>query len=178
MKFYSYLYRDIDGTPIYAGKGKGGRAFNHIKADTHLGYLLQKRLKDGIKLEPELSTLTTEENAFFQETALILKYGRKDLGTGTLLNRTDGGEGSSGCVPTDEARTNMSIAGKGKPKTGKRAKGIPHGPRTGSQATGVPRSKRGAYPKQQIVKCPYCPKEGGIGLMKQWHFSKCRFKLT
>jgi hypothetical protein len=30
--------------------------------------------------------------------------------------------------------------------------------------------------KHEIVKCPHCGREGGKSTMKQWHFSKCRFK--
>jgi len=29
---------------------------------------------------------------------------------------------------------------------------------------------------QEKVKCPYCPKEGGISNMKRWHFDNCKFK--
>ena len=113
--FYCYLYRDIDGTPIYAGKGKRDRAFGHITNDTHLGRLLRKRLRDGHKIEPEfLCKDVDEEFAFFVEVETIRHYGRKDLGIGTLLNLTDGGEGSSGYVFSIEDRAKVSVAGKGR----------------------------------------------------------------
>jgi hypothetical protein len=51
--YYVYIYRDIDGTVIYVGKGKEGRAWLHFKSKTHLGNLLRKRLRDGFKIEPE-----------------------------------------------------------------------------------------------------------------------------
>ncbi len=48
--------------------------------------------KDFILLEPHIS----EEEAFEAEKFLISYYGRKDLGTGCLRNKTNGGEGPSG----------------------------------------------------------------------------------
>ena len=44
---------------------------------------------------------------------MIAVFGRKDLGTGILHNRTDGGEGSSGWVPSEETRRKISEASKG-----------------------------------------------------------------
>lgn len=29
---------------------------------------------------------------------------------------------------------------------------------------------------REIVKCPYCNKEGGRGSMKRWHFDNCKLK--
>jgi hypothetical protein len=45
---------------------------------------------------------------------LIRFYGRKDLGTGILRNLTDGGEGTSGWIPSEEVRAKMSAANTGK----------------------------------------------------------------
>lgn len=45
---------------------------------------------------------------------MIAVLGRKDLGTGILRNRTNGGEGSSGLVHTKKAREQMSKALKGR----------------------------------------------------------------
>ena len=47
------------------------------------------------------------------EILLIEKYGRKDLGTGNLVNLTDGGEGSLGVIVSEETRQKLSEAQKG-----------------------------------------------------------------
>jgi hypothetical protein len=44
---------------------------------------------------------------------MIAVFGRKDLGTGILHNRTDGGDGSSGWVPSEETKRKISEAHKG-----------------------------------------------------------------
>ena len=50
---------------------------------------------------------------------MIRWYGRKDLGTGILNNRTEGGEGGVGYRHTEEAKKKIGDATRGKPgKTG------------------------------------------------------------
>ena len=51
------------------------------------------------------------------EQCLIKEYGRVDLGTGNLVNMTDGGEGTFGVIRSEETRKKMSEAKKGKPLT-------------------------------------------------------------
>jgi len=55
----------------------------------------------------------TEEEAFKHEEYMIAVLGRKDLGTGILRNRTDGGEGPSGAIRSEEWRRKQSEARKG-----------------------------------------------------------------
>jgi hypothetical protein len=105
-RFYTYAYLRKDRTPYYIGKGCGrriyardGRPCNKPKNKSRI-VLLKKNL--------------TEEEAFKHEKYMIFVFGRKDLGTGILHNRTDGGEGSSGRVLSTEQRQHLSEIKKGK----------------------------------------------------------------
>ena len=71
-------------------------------------------MRNGFKIEPTISPLMSENDAFAQEKALILKYGRADLGTGTLLNLTDGGEGPSGAIRSKETREKIRFKNIGR----------------------------------------------------------------
>lgn len=112
-EFYTYLYRDYDGTPLYVGKGRGNRAFQHIHLKTEFGELLRQRKLNGYELQPILVEQPSEDDAFLFEQELIALHGRRDKRTGTLFNRSDGGYGFRGVV-TDEYRAKLSAALKGR----------------------------------------------------------------
>ena len=99
MHYYTYAYLREDKTPYYIGKGKGNRIYS-----THKRIKPPKDKSRIIYLKQNL----TEQEAFRHEIYMIAVFGRKDLGTGILRNRTDGGEGASGCIPSEESRKKMS----------------------------------------------------------------------
>ena len=103
--FYTYAYLREDRTPYYIGKGQGRRISNRQKKDI-------KAPKDKSRII-YLKQNLTEEEAFKHEIYMIDVFGRKDLGTGILRNRTNGGEGSSGCIPSQETRRKRSEAMSG-----------------------------------------------------------------
>jgi hypothetical protein len=109
-EFYVYVYKDIDGTPVYVGKGKGNRAYQHLteSSNDRLNKLIINRSKIGTIMEPEIVASGTENNMLMVEVALIKLFGRADTSQGPLFNHTDGGDGVSN--PSDEIRSKMSIA--------------------------------------------------------------------
>lgn len=115
--YYVYIYKDPRPTKnqqvVYVGKGTGDRAWYHWKKRVRgnkgfgafLALLRQEKLEPIIEIAREG---LEEAEAFYEEMKLIEVYGRRDLGTGTLFNLTDGGEGLAGVIRTDEWRKNIS----------------------------------------------------------------------
>lgn len=100
MEFYSYLWLREDGSPYYAGKGSGKRAF------VRHGRIYPPLQRSRIVLFSQES----EADALASERALIWLFGRKDCGTGILRNLTDGGEGVSGMRHSETAKQQISRA--------------------------------------------------------------------
>lgn len=98
-EYYTYAYLREDGTPYYIGKGKDNRAYRD-----HKGYVFVPPV-DRVLI---LKHFDNEEDAFKHEIYLINILGRKDLGTGILWNRTNGGDGTSGATLTETTRSRMS----------------------------------------------------------------------
>lgn len=107
MIFYTYLWLREDGTPYYAGKGSGRRAF----ATCHNVH----RPKDISRVL--MQEFLSEADALVAEQILIACYGRKNNGTGCLRNLTDGGEGVSGMAHSDAAKRKIGVPKLGVPRT-------------------------------------------------------------
>lgn len=118
----SYVYRYIrldKNEPFYIG-------ISYKEDDFKRAYDVHERrrnkiFKDIIKKSPYeieiLFTNLTWEQACEKEKEFIKLYGRKNIKTGTLANMTDGGDGSTGVVLTDEQRKARSIQSKGLKRT-------------------------------------------------------------
>lgn len=104
------MYLSRNGSPYYIGKGSNGRAYK-----SH-GYIPVPEDKSKIIF---LKECLSEEEAFKHEAYMIYVIGRKDLGTGPLLNRTSGGQGPAGRYVTEETRKKIGKANKGKPSPNK-----------------------------------------------------------
>lgn len=128
--YYMYAYLRKNGIPYYIGKGKNSRAYeNHGKR-----IQVPKERNRIIIMESNLS----EIGALALERRYIKWYGRKDLGTGVLYNKTEGGDSLHGYIASKETREKISrafigrFAGEKNPMFGKIPwnKGLPRSEET------------------------------------------------
>lgn len=99
VNYYVYMYLRTDGSPYYVGKGKESR----WKSKNHR---VEVPPPDRVIFPV---TQTTEEWAHFMEMELIDHLGRLNDGTGILENFTDGGEGSSGAIRSEETKQKLRV---------------------------------------------------------------------
>jgi hypothetical protein len=116
--FYAYIYRDPsrNNEPIYVGKGCGRRAWEHLTFQKKHPFIQRLKFMKKADVNPDIEIINSidENHAFFLEECLIQVLGRKDLGKGSLLNLTNGGEGSSGYEHTYSARLKIKKSKIGK----------------------------------------------------------------
>lgn len=104
-------YRKDTGDCFYIGIGRSEkRAVD--KSDRNAHWVNINNLV-GFTSEIVFQEITIEE-AKSWEKYLIGLYGRRDIGTGRLVNLTEGGDGNIGAIRTEEWKRKISEAHKGK----------------------------------------------------------------
>lgn len=100
--YYIYAYIREDGTPYYEGKGSGVRAWiPHRKGNKGV-----HTPKDHTRIIIQESNLS-EIGAFALERRYIRWFGRKNNNSGILRNKTDGGEGATGIIHTEDRNNKL-----------------------------------------------------------------------
>lgn len=195
LHYYVYAYLRKDGTPYYIGKGKSKRAW--IKYNSRIP--IPENKNQIVFLEKNLS----EIGALAIERRLIRWYGRKDLGTGILRNKTDGGDGVSGHRHSEETKIKIKEGNIGKVRSSDHCKNISlstigripwnkgllgshkHSDETKTKISVSNRKPKTLEHRNNISKskkgipkpkltCPHCGKTGGHGNMLRYHYDNCK----
>lgn len=122
-KYYVYMLLRPNGEPFYVGKGRDERIGDHRQEAKSLRSkpgrksikvrVIHKLWKEGKDFKEKIVFSNLKEQlAFDLEMKLISVFGRINCGTGCLANMTDGGEGTSGLIHTEEVRKRISEANK------------------------------------------------------------------
>lgn len=107
---YIYAHINIGNNEIfYIGLGKGRRAYMKNRNKFWKSYTSKYPNYKILMLE---NNLALEEAKEF-EIEYIGNIGRRDLGLGTLVNLTNGGDGSNGYKHTNESKEKISLNCKG-----------------------------------------------------------------
>ena len=127
MSYYVYeLWDPIKHEPFYVGKGTVGSKYPryacHLKGafykkngkyknNSHKDHRIRKIISQGYTPEIKIVLeIEEEELAFDKEKELIKLYGRRDLKTGSLTNKTEGGDGVSGRISTEKEKLKKRLS--------------------------------------------------------------------
>jgi len=146
QNYYVYAYlRTSDLTPYYIGKGIKSRAWV-----AHNNVLTPKQNTQIVIVEDNLTNI----GACAIERRLIKWYGRKDLGTGILRNKTDGGEGTTGM--SDKTKKLISKRLTGKSKSEKHKKNL----RLSKKLAAHPAWNKGTVGGARATRCIFVSPDG------------------
>ena len=108
-QFYTYLHCKPNGDPFYVGKGCRWRSHDFKRRNPHHQNIVEKYGKENI--EVLVFPRATNQSAIDTEIEWIKVL--REAGF-ELANKTDGGEGTSGRIYSDETRKKMSSSRKGR----------------------------------------------------------------
>lgn len=117
-RFYVYVLCRPDGTPFYVGKGQRRRLYDHEREarlghHCHKCHTIRAIWREGGEVVKHIVFRTDNEHeAFAIERTLIAEYGRN-----ILTNLTDGGEGPSGVIVSEEVRARRAAGVKARAAT-------------------------------------------------------------
>lgn len=182
-----YIYAHVNaqnGIIFYIGKGKGYRCKSLHRRSARWHNYVKKYGYNILFIEENLP----QEEAFAKEVYYIKKFGRHDLGTGELINMSDGGVGGNnnkGRVFSEEWRRKLGEAGR-------KRKGIPRKPlsethkkrlseaQMGRPATWLKGKKlseeiiSNRMAKRESRPCEHCGRTVDVGAYFKSHGDKCK----
>jgi len=170
LGFYTYEHtRNDTGAVFYVGKGRGKRAGSTHGRNQYWKRIVDKAGGFGVRM---IAEGVDEELAHFIEIERIDQCKRIGI---RLANITNGGEGASGCIPSQETRQKMRMAHIGKPSPMRGKKSSHAGkPKSDEHKRKISAAHMGK--SMPMVTCPHCLKEGDVGNMARWHFNNCKQK--
>ena len=180
LGFYTYEHtRNDTGAVFYVGKGRGRRAGSIHGRNQYWKRIVAKAGGFAVRI---IADGLDEEVAHLVEVERIDQCRRIGM---RLANITNGGDGASGCVPSQETRQKMRMAhiGKPSPMRGKKSSAETKAKLSAIHA-GKPKSEKHKRKisaahmgkSMPVVVCPHCLKEGDVGNMSRWHFDNCKHK--
>lgn len=117
FKYYLYIHIRLDKNEVfYVGVGtknqKGYYTRSQVKSNRNKFW---KRIVAKTNYKREIIEESNDYKYLLnKEIELIKLYGRRDLGLGTLVNLTNGGEGTTEYICTKETKVKISNSHKGK----------------------------------------------------------------